>query len=303
MVAAGLALLPYAWALFTWMALTLPAYLLVMRSIVPRPETLLLALAFPAVFINLGHGQNGFLTAALLGGSLILIDRRPLAAGALIGLLAYKPQFGVLIPLALVATARWRTLAAAALTVLAACALATALFGPGVWAAFMASTAFTKTVVLEAGNTGWEKIQSIFSAVRMWGGSVQTAYFAQAMLDVLVAVTLVWLWRAPVASDLKAAALPCACLLTTPYVLDYDMVVVGVSIAFFARFALAQRVRDYEMSVIAFAWTAPLVARGIAGISGIPVGLASMLALYGLILRRAWYELGYLGAPARARAV
>src|SRR5262249_48040094 len=163
----------------------------VVRSIVPRPETLLLALAFPAVFINLGHGQNGFLTAALLAGSLILIDRRPLAAGALIGLLAYKPQFGVLIPLALVATPRWRTLAAAALTVLASCALATALFGPEVWVAFVDSTAFTKSVVLEAGGTGWEKIQSVFSAVRMWGGSVQTAYLVQAMLDVLVAVTLV----------------------------------------------------------------------------------------------------------------
>jgi hypothetical protein len=285
------------------MALTLPAYLFVIRMIVPRPETLLLALAFPAVFVNLGHGQNGFLTAALLGSSLFVLDRRPFVAGMLIGLLAYKPQFGVLIPLALIALARWRTLAAAALTVLAACALATALFGPEVWAAFVASTAVTKTVVLEAGDTGWEKIQSMFSAVRMWGGSVQTAYLAQTMLDVLVAVTLIWLWRAPLASDLKAAALPCACLLTTPYMLDYDMVVVAVSLEFFARFALARGVRDFEISVLAFAWIAPLFARSIAGVSGIPVGLASMLALYALILSRAWYELGYLGAPARTRTV
>src|SRR5205085_9700434 len=102
------------------------------------------------------------------------------------------------------------------------------------------STAFTKTIVLEAGGTGWEKIQSLFSAVRMWGGDVQTAYFAQAMLGTLVAASLVWLWRAPAAIDLKAAALPCACLLTTPYVLDYDLVVLAVSIAVFARFALAQ---------------------------------------------------------------
>ena len=302
-IATALALLPYGCALLAWMALTLPAYLFVIRTIVPRPETLLLALAFPAVFINLGHGQNGFLTAALLGGSLLLLDRRPFVAGTLIGLLAYKPQFGILIPLVLVSTARWRTLAAAALTVLAACALATALFGPEVWAAFVASTAFTKTVVLEAGNTGWQRIQSMFSAVRMWGGSVQTAYLAQAMLDVLVAVSLVWLWRASLSSDLKAAALPCACLLTTPYVLDYDLVVLAVSIAFYARFAIARGLRDHEMSVLAFAWTAPLLARSIAGISGIPVGLMSMLALYGLILRRAWHEHGYPGAPARARAV
>jgi alpha-1,2-mannosyltransferase len=302
MSAAMLALLPYGWALLAWMALTLPAYLLVIRAIVPRAETLLLALAFPAVFINLGHGQNGFLTAALLGGGLVLIDRRPLAAGALFGLLAYKPQFGIVIPLVLVATGRWRTLAVAALSVLAACALATALFGPEVWTAFADSTAFTKTVVLEAGGTGWEKIQSMFSAVRMWGGGVQTAYLVQATLDVLVAVTLVWLWRTPVAADLKAAALPCACLLTTPYVLDYDLVVVGVSIAFFASFALVRGLQDYEISVLALAWLAPLITRSIGGISGIPLGLASVLALYGLVLRRARTELGYGGAPSRARS-
>ena len=44
---------------------------------------LLLALAYPAVLINIGHGQNGFLTAALLGGALIILDRRPILAGIL----------------------------------------------------------------------------------------------------------------------------------------------------------------------------------------------------------------------------
>ncbi len=199
----------------------MPPIFFVLRAIVPRDETVLLALAFPAVFINLGHGQNGFLTAALLGGALLLLDTRPLAAGALFGLLAYKPQFALLIPLVLVSTARWRALAAAAVTVLAACALATLLFGPAIWLAFADSTAFTKTVVLEAGGTGWEKIQSLFSPVRTWEGSVHAAYVAQGMLDAVVAGTLVWLWRAPVPSELKAAALPCACL--TPHLTCWIM--------------------------------------------------------------------------------
>src|SRR5580704_12301615 len=95
-VAAGLALLPYGWALLAWMALTLPAYLVVIRNIVPRPETLLVAAAFPAVLVNVGHGQNGFLTAALIGGSLLLLDKRPTLAGILFGLLVYKPQYGLL---------------------------------------------------------------------------------------------------------------------------------------------------------------------------------------------------------------
>ena len=144
-VAAGLALLPYGWALVAWMMLTLPAYLAVTRAILPRPETMLLALAFPAAFVNLGHGQNGFLTAALLGGSLLLLDKRPIVAGALIGLLAYKPQFGLLIPLVLVATARWTVMVAAVATVVATCVATLLLFGSEVWLAFADSTAFTRT--------------------------------------------------------------------------------------------------------------------------------------------------------------
>jgi alpha-1,2-mannosyltransferase len=290
--AAGLALLPYGWALFAWMALTLPAYLVVMRTILPGPETVLVALAFPAVYVNLIHGQNGFLTAALLGGGLLLLNKRPAVAGVLIGLLAYKPQFGLMIPLVLVATGRWRVIAAATLTVLVACAATLILFGPKVWIAFADSTAFTRIVVLEAGDTGWEKIQSLFSATRMWGGSVEAAYAAQAALSLIVAASLVWLWRRPTAYELKAVALPCACLLTTPYVLDYDLVVLAVSIAFFVRYGLAHGFRDYEISLLVLAWAAPFVTRVLAGATGVPLGLIAVMLLYSLTLRRAAIEPG-----------
>jgi hypothetical protein len=217
----------------------------------------------------------------------LLLDRRPLVAGLLIGLLAYKPQFGVMIPLVLLATARWQVIAAATATVLAACAVTFALFGAKVWTAFAQSTEFTRVVVLEAGDTGWEKIQSIFSAVRMWGGSIELAYAAQAALALAVAASLIWLWRSRAADDLKASALACACLLATPYVLDYDLVVLAVAMAFFARHAFDHGFRDYEISVLAFVWVAPLIARSVAGTIGLPLGLMAMLALYTLALRRA----------------
>jgi alpha-1,2-mannosyltransferase len=294
-VAAALALAPYGWALLIWTSVTLAAYLATMRAIVPRPETMLLALAFPATFVNLGHGQNGFLTASLLSGALLLLDRRPVLAGVLIGLLAYKPQFGVMIPLVLLATLRWRVIAAAATTVLVACAATLVFFGMKVWVAFAEFTGFTRVVVLEAGDTGWEKIQSIFSAVRMWGGSIDAAYMAQAALALAVAASLVWLWRSRAADDLKAAALACACLLATPYVLDYDLVVLAVAIAFFARHGLAHGFRDYEISLLAFVWVTPLIARSIADLTDLPLGLIAMLALYGLTMRRAAADLAGRG--------
>jgi hypothetical protein len=291
-VAVLVAAVPYAWGLLIWLAASLAAYLAAIRAILPMPETLLVALAFPAVFVNIGHGQNGFLTAALLGGALRLLDRGPWLAGMLIGLLAYKPQFGVLIPLALLAGGRWTTIGAAATTVAALLVVSTVTLGGGIWHAFAESTTFTQTVVLEQGGTGWEKIQSIFSAVRMWGAGLHTAYAAQIALALVIAASLGWLWQSEAAFELKASALATGSLLATPYVLDYDLVVLAVSMAFFARHGLNKGFRSYEISLLAAAWIMPLLSRGLTGLTGLPLGLIVLLALYGFTLRRAMLDRG-----------
>jgi hypothetical protein len=287
LIAFLVASVPYAWGLSIWLVASLAAYLAAMRAILPRPETLLVALAFPAVFVNIGHGQNGFLTAALLGGALHLLDRRPWLAGVLIGLLAYKPQFGVLIPVALLAGGRWNTIGAAAATVAALAAISFVTLGSSVWHAFADSMTFTQTVVLEQGDTGWEKIQSVFSAARMWGAGVPTAYAIQIALGLTLAASLAWLWQSDAAFELKAAALATGSLLATPYVLDYDLVVLAVAIAFFARHGLSRGFRRFEISLLAAAWIVPLLSRVIAGATGIPLGLLVVLALYVFTLQRA----------------
>jgi len=286
-VAFLVASLPYAWGLAIWLAASFAAYLAAMRAIVPRPETLLIAAAFPAVFINIGHGQNGFLTAALLGGALHWLDRRPWLSGVLIGLLAYKPQFGVLIPVALLAGGRWNTIGAAAATVAALVAVSFVTLGGGVWHAFADSMTFTQTVVLEPGGIGWEKIQSAFSAMRMWGAGVRSAYAIQIALALMLAASLAWLWQSTALFDLKASALATATLLATPYVLDYDLVVLAVAIVFFVRHGMNRGFHDYEISLLAAAWVMPLLSRAIAGVTGIPLGLLVLLALYVFIVQRA----------------
>lgn len=292
MIAALLALMPYALALLCWLAVSLPAFMIAVHAIVPRRETWLVTAAFPAVFVNVGHGQNAFFTAALLGGFLTLLNRRPVIAGILLGLLSYKPQFGLLIPLVLLVTGRWTTMLSATATVAVLIGASTLLFGVSVWHAFIESATFTRTIVLEAGGTGWEKIQSLFSAVRMWGGSIDAAYAAQGALALTLAASVVWLWRSQAAFELKAAALAIACLLATPYVLDYDMVVLGIAIAFLVRHGLARGFHPYEISLLALAWAAPFLTRSVAGLSGVPLGLIVMLALYAMTLRRAAHDLG-----------
>ena len=299
LVAAILALVPYGWALALWMATTLSAYIAIIRVILPQPTAVLVALAYPAVFVNLLHGQNGFINTALLGGALLLLDRRPITSGVLIGLLAYKPQFGVLIPLMLLATARWTVLAAASATVLAACTVTLSMFGTKVWVAFAASTTLTRHVVLEAGSTGWEKIQSIFSAVRMWGGGVDLAYMAQGALALGVAAGLIWLWRSEAAVDLKASALAVAALIATPYVLDYDLMILAVAIAFYVRHGLARGFHNFELSLLAFAWIAPLLSRPLAEATGIPLGLTAQIVLFIMALCRARREVAQPYGNAR----
>jgi len=301
-VAFLVAAVPYGWGLSIWLVTSLMAYLATMRAILPRPETLLIAAAFPAVFVNIGHGQNGFLTTALLGGALHLLDRRPWLAGVLIGLLTYKPQFGVLIPIALLAGGRWRTIGAAVTTSAGLLALSFVALGGGVWHAFADSMNFTQTVVLEQGGTGWEKIQSIFSAVRMWGGSVQLAYAVQIALAAMLAASLAWLWRSDAAFELKAAALAVGSLLATPYVLDYDLVVLGIAVAYLVRLGLSEGFRAGEISLLAAAWLAPLLSRYVAQAIAIPPGLFVLLALYVFILRRATLDRADVTIGARTIA-
>jgi alpha-1,2-mannosyltransferase len=303
MVAAVLAFVSYGWALALWMVTTLSAYVVTIRAILPQSVAVLAALAYAAVFVNLGHGQNGFLTAALLGGALVLMDRRPVVSGVLIGLLAYKPQFGVLLPVVLIASGRWTVVGAAVCTVFVTCVATLALFGTKVWIAFEASAGLTRRIVLEEGSTGWEKIQSAFSAVRMWGGSVDLAYAVQGALALSVAAGLVWLWRSEASFDLKGSALAVSALLTTPYVLDYDLMLLAVAIAFYVRHGLARGFQHFEISLLAFVWIVPLFSRPLAGVTGIPLGLIAQVVLLVVVFRRAWREVspsqgGVLLVPA-----
>ncbi|MEM8811927.1 MAG: glycosyltransferase family 87 protein [Pseudomonadota bacterium] len=303
-VAALLALIPYLPALLIWQISTGAAYVAMIRLISPAPILLLAALAYPAVFINITHGQNGLLTAALLGAGLMLLDRRPWLAGILIGLLAYKPHFGFLIPLVLLVTLRWRPILSASATVLTMAAGATVIFGFGVWEAFIEHADFTSTVILEAGATGWEKIHSIFSIARSLGAPVGVAYALQALLAAFLAIAMVWLWRkSDVDLGIKAAGLIAASVIVTPYALDYDMMALAPALALLALEGVKNGFAPYEKSALAFAWLAPLFSRTVADWIIVHPALAGAFLVFALALARARSENTYgLIGPEHQRA-
>ncbi|HEY7228976.1 MAG TPA: glycosyltransferase family 87 protein [Pseudolabrys sp.] len=297
-LAALLAAMPYALALALWQLTTFALYLWAMREILKAgraraladPLWLPLVIGFPAVFVNLGHGHNGFLTAALFGMALLQLDRRPVLAGVLFGCIAYKPQFGILVPIVLAASGRWRAFAAAAAMVAVLTVAVTLVFGLDIWNAFLASTKFTRTVVLERGETGWHKIQSVFSAVRMWGGGIPLAYAVQGTVTVAVATALAWLWRSRAAFPLKAAALAIGTILATPYSLDYDLMLLAPAIAFLAADGMQSGFSPWEKTLLAVLWLVPIVTRPVAETTFVPLAVPLMLTIFVRLLQRAMTE-------------
>ena len=286
LAAALLALLPYLAALVAWQGLTLPLYLAVIRAILPEKGAMLAALAFPAVYMNLTHGQNGFLTAALIGGGLMLLDRRPWLAGVLLGLLAYKPQFGLLLPLALLAEGRWKTIAAAAVTVLLAAGLAWLVFGAETWRAFLGNTGFTRHTVMESGAVEFWKIQSVFAAVRLWGGPTGLAYLAQAAVGIAVAAAVLLLWRSAADPRLKAAGVIVGAFLCTPYGFDYDFVALAPAGALLISYGRERGLAKVELAALGLAFAAPLLARPAGQWLMLPLGVLAVGLLFIVVLRR-----------------
>ena len=287
-VAQALALLPYGLAYAVWPLVSLVPYLAAMRAIVGRPFGLLLALAFPVVLTNTLVGQNGFLTASLIGGMLVLLPTRPLLAGVCLGLLSYKPQYGLLFPLLLIATVQWRAFMSAGVTVVALVAVSWLAFGTESWQAFFKWMPMFSQAFLTEGRAPWGKMQSIFALVRYLGASEPLGWALQWAMTAAVAVTLVVLWRSRVRYELKAAALATGTLLVTPYLFLYDLMVLAIAVAFLMRIGLAEGFARYELPALSLA--AGLLM--FFPVVGAPTGFAATLIVAALIGARcqAWQK-------------
>ncbi|MDX1574890.1 MAG: glycosyltransferase family 87 protein [Kiloniellales bacterium] len=295
LVVLPLGLLPFMWGYLLWFLVWLIPFLAVIRKLAPAPETLMLALAFPGTLLNLAQGQNGLMIAALFGGAMLLLDRRPILAGILIGLMSCKPQFGLLIPIALVFGRRWVAFAAAAVTTLAFAAVSLLAFGAEDWLAFFANLEFA-TAVLEDGRLPWAKMPSLFAALRLIGTPVDWAYAAQGAVALVaaVAVALVWWRRVPL--PLAAAVLTSGALLVSPHVNDHDLALLAVPIALIAWHAQQVGWLRGEREILAIAWLAPVITAIIAEPTRLQVGFLCLLALFALAVKRA------LGAPSSQAA-
>lgn len=250
--------LPYFVALPLYLAFTLGLYTFVMWRLRPKADTLLFLFAFQGTWLCLLSGQNGFFSAALMGGALLLFPKAPGAAGVLWGLFAYKPQLAVQVPFALLTQgARGkRAILSAAATGGAFIALSLLLLGPETWRAFL-DTAARPLALLNSGALPLSHKISTYSTLHLAGLSHGVSLAGQGVTALLAFLSLHVLWRSSASLNLKGAGLMWGSMLTTPHLFHYELPLMGLGLLLLWKEAELTGWRRGEPIVLFLAWLSP----------------------------------------------
>ncbi len=251
-----------------------------LRAILPRRFPTLAILAFPGLVMNAAIGQNGFLSTIAFSGAMLLLDRAPLLGGACLGTLVYKPQLAFAIPVALVFARRWRSLAAFCGVALGLVLLSWAAFGSAAWAGFMASAPLLRAVLLSPQIL--PKLLSLFAAMRVLHAGVAVAAAVQIAGSVVALACLAAICARRPGAGPEVAALVAAAFLCTPYLMDYDLLCLGVPLAWLAGRGSQAGWLPWEKAGLIAVYVLPFVARTLTMTGGVPVAplaLAGLLAL------------------------
>ncbi|MGB3809561.1 MAG: glycosyltransferase family 87 protein [Parvibaculum sp.] len=306
LVVAPLALLPYVAAYLVFVGASLAAYVLTLRRLFDERvansrDAFFLLVAFPGAFVCVFHGQNSLYSVALFAGGLLAMERgRPYLAGFALGLLAYKPQLGLLIPIALIASRQWRVFFATGATAFGFAALATLVLGPDLWLAFLKNTPLVREV-MEQGLLRWYKMPSAFIFFRYLGVPTSIAYALQVLtaLGAAACVALVW-WRAG-PSRLAWAVLVAATLLVPPYTFDYELAILALVLVILAGDMVARGATTFEKAALVFLYVMPVLVAPISQATHLQIGFPALLLALALSVKRALAQadrLASLSSPA-----
>ena len=292
--------LPGWLACLALVAASLPLYLWATVGANWRSPALLAALAAPTTAIAIVSGQSGFLAGALLAGGLQLAASHPIVGGVLFGLLTYKPQIGLLVPVALVAARLWRTLTIAGATAIFLIIATSLLFGAAIWPSWVASLpAFSRQFAAESGEI-LHLMPTILVALLQLGVPPVIAQLAQWAGTAAVAA-IVWSLFRSGPRNLASAGLLAATFLATPYAFVYDMPIVATAVIWVIaeRHRAADAFGTGELLIMLLALAAPITLP--VGASKFPVAPLALILLLGAIVRRCRH-LRSPPAPARLLA-
>jgi Glycosyltransferase family 87 len=291
-----LALIPYVPALGVWLAATWYGFYRALK-LAGGEGALLLSLATPALFVNAVGGQNGALTAALLCGGLLLLDRRPIVAGVLFGCLAYKPHLALMLPFALIAGRRWPTVITTGATAVLLVAASAVLFGPQLWLDYAHNLAILRALILEDGTGVWHRMLSVFVFARRLGADVGTAYALQGTFAAFSAFIIARSWWRDDPAPVRNALVIVGTCLATPYLQDYDLVMSAFVVVWLKQAGDRDaRVQEtWIIAAMAIMLVLPLVSAALAKATGLALGPLFIIPVFALLI-------GLTGAPSERRA-
>jgi hypothetical protein len=237
------------------------------------------------LFINALGGQNGAMTAALLGGGLALMDRRPLVAGLLFGLLAYKPHLALMLPFALIAGRRWLTVGATGVTVIVLVTVSAVAFGVDRWLEYANNLSLLRTGILEDGTGVWHRMLSVFVFARRLGAGVGPAYALQAATALAAAFFIARSWLRDDPAHIRNAMVIVGTCLATPYLQDYDLVMGAFVVVWLHREeARSQISAQWIRTGMAMILLLPLVAAPLAKLTGLAFGPLFIIPVLALLM-------------------
>ena len=280
-----IAYLPWLYSLVFYLATTLTLYLFALWKQIADPVIIVALLAFPAVWLNIRLGQNGFLVAGLLGFGLLFLKERPKIAGIFFGILCIKPHLALIIPIALIAMNAWSTIAIATFVALTLSFASLLILGEPSWEGWFNSLNIARGI-LENRSFHWVYSPSVYASIRLAGGSIVLAYIVQLLCTLLV-VLVVWrIWKNSSSWPIKQGVVALACLLCSPYVYDYDLCLAGLAIVFFIRASRENGWLDGEKIVLVAVWLLPLIMIPVATFTSIQVGPLILLPMLLMFYRK-----------------
>jgi hypothetical protein len=251
------------------------------------------ALLAPTTTLTIVAGQGGLFAGALLVGGVRLMDRRPWLSGLLFGLLTYRPQLGLLIPVALVAAGAWRCIAGACLTAAVMSAATIAMFGWGVWPAWIASLPAYQAMFARA-MAGHHMVITVAANVAALGAPPWLADAVQAGTG-LGCAAIVWASFRRGPRELAGVVLLAATCLATPHALLYDLPVLTGAVLAYAAFRMREggALDGLELLSIAAVLVFPAVMGWAA--TALPISGPAMVSFLVVVMRQRRRSMGLIG--------
>ena len=180
-------------------------------------------------------GQNAFMTGALLLGGFGLLARQPILAGGMLGLLTYKPQFWLMVPVALVAARQWRALGASLAAALALALASLAVFGTGPWQSWIELMTGPSEAYRAWVTAGRLNGVSVFACASLLGAPALLANLAQATAVAVAGASVYWVFRRRAGGALPLSCVLAATILAAPHASTSDCLLLGLAAALLSR--------------------------------------------------------------------